>query len=200
MITKPICSALLILLVSGCAGTESGFAHVDDGEVTVRLYDEAKGSVEDVSGIVAFKTGRNFAADTYYAYAGIQDDWDVGDEVSSGTAEYDVNYAYFVIDDIALVDGFAAGNGVEERGTLTLIADFDDGVLTGRNSDLSVHGDIAGDDLSGSVLATYSDPDVSGSIAGTLDGYIGSLGVIGAFHGHDDNTVMSGGFVDECEC
>lgn len=183
--------------IAGCANTESGFATVTGSEINIALFDEANGNVSNDSGLVAFVTGTSFYGDTYKALSGIRSDYDVGTDVGTGEAVYVADYAYYVIDDIQLRDGYAQGTGVEERGQITITADFDDRTISGTDSALVVGGNIYGGLIEGVVTAIYSDPEVSGQINGDLQGYIGDEGIIAAFHGNDPDTVMAGGLVSD---
>ena len=195
---RVICLATLGMALAGCDYTSSGFGTVTGNQVNASLFGESNGSLSGDEGVVAFVTGQDPFTGQARALAGIRSDWTVGAPVNSGSVDYTVDYRYFVVDRIRDCGGFLCGTGVEEDGTLGLTADFDAMTVSGSNSELSVSAAIQGTAMDGTVVATYSDPGVSGQLGGYMEGYIGDDGAIGAFHGNDDNTIMSGGFLGPC--
>ena len=197
----------LLLALSACGGgsdsngrsenrTGSGFAGVSGGTIDRTLSNRRDGSVSIASvGTAVYAVGVDQDDAQIEALAGISGTPNVGAEVRVGRASYDAQYEYFVADNVSRSDTFINGDVVQERGNITLNADFGAGTLTGSTSELTVDGTIDGTELDGSVTADYSGAAASGTIDGDLGGDIGSTGVIGIFAGDDSNTALSGGFV-----
>lgn len=206
MTNKIIAGLLGIAVLAGCdngladSKTRSGFAWVPGTTVDASLGKELNGSVSRTSvGTVAYVSGLDNKRGQAVALAGIAPGANVGSAVTSGSATYSTTYGYTVIDNVYRTDptfskdGEIGGSQREETGLVTLTADFDKGTLTGSTSGIDVNGTISGSDVGGSVTTT-SGP--SRTVQGaSLDGNIGSTGVIGAFHGSDGNTTVAGGLV-----
>ncbi|MCV6594780.1 MAG: hypothetical protein OIF48_17655 [Silicimonas sp.] len=144
---------------------------------------------------VAFAVGEHATTGDYVAASGIEL-LNVGTPLTSGAATYAADFG------IALLEGVdgSSPQAIQGSGTIGLSADFDAGTLTGTyigpDSNLSVNGTLSGGTIDGSVDYAYEDSLANPqTITGTLDGSIGFNGVVGAFHGHDADTVMAGGFV-----
>ena len=191
-----------VTLLSACSGgstsyISTGFASLSGTSIPVSLRNEVNGGVTSTSvGRAAYVAGTNDSG--MVAQAGFRTT-SVGTAVTSGTATYVTTYDYIVADDLEVNDSLLTGVYGYETGTVSLAADFDAGTLTGSTSQISVDGDISGTDLSGSVTTTYDffavGDNYSGSVTTSLDGEIGSTGVIGAFHGSDGNTAVAGALV-----
>lgn len=200
--------AALTFALSGCAvwltpdNAGSGFIGVSENQIKRDLLGETNRTISDPSvGLVAYMTGYDsypgfLGPDrTYYAFSGIAPGYDTGVVVTGGTATYDAQYGYLVIDDI--YDGWfgISGTRYSGYGSINLTADFDAGTLSGAASGLTVDGAISGSKLSGTVAILFDTGTTPESIKGVMTGYIGDTGTIGAFHANDDDTAAAGGFV-----
>ncbi|WP_299025642.1 hypothetical protein [uncultured Sulfitobacter sp.] len=217
---KSIKSALVVpaslamaLALSACGSnlnladniTASGTATVSSGAIDTSLDNVSNGSVTSSEvGLVAYATGTNPRRGQIVALAGIEDGAAVGEPVTGGTVTYDTRYNYQVAAEVErsslFINGLRGSRASEGRATLT--ADFDNGTLTGNTSDLDVDGQINGQAVTGTATVDYSlrrtvfgNNTVSGTVQTSLDGQIGSEGVIATFHGRDSTTTVAGGLV-----
>lgn len=213
----PICLAVVlssVTLMSACGAggrsssiTASGVESVSDGRVNVSLEKESNLSVSNARvGLVAFATGINDRKGQVVAVAGIADNPEVGSPVTEGRVTYNTRYNYIVLDNTNRTDNFINADQGTRRfnGRTTLTADYSAGTLTGSSSDLRVNGQISGQEVSGTARVDYNvrggflgTKTLSGRMNTTLDGRIGSTGVIATFHGTDSNTAVAGGLVGE---
>ncbi len=198
------CAAGLALGVGAVATyeddeTDSRFIQVTGNEINVAINNEINGTVESADvGLVAYASGIDYGRNVAVAYSGMRDGADVGAPVTSGTATYDATYGYTGVDNVddEVYVGLTGTQFEASARGITLDADFDAGTLTGTTADLDVDGAISGSTLSGAVHVDYAlTGGSSGRLSTTLDGRIGETGVIGAFHGHDEDTAIAGGFV-----
>ena len=200
--TKSACVLGVCAILSACGTsseftTDSDFASLNGGVIAANLDFEQNGSVSNPAvGLVAFASGSQGEGNVV-ALAGIRPGATVGTAVTSGRFTYNTRYGYSVGDDIK-VDGDTIVGG---RSTgvspdlLVLTANFDAGRVRGSNAEIDVDARVNGTNLDGDVTVDLTVRGGTGSIDAVLDGSIGSTGVIGAFHGHDDNTVIAGGLV-----
>lgn len=202
--------ASIMALLSACGGggsslsSSSTFASntgtVSGGQVNVNLSSELNDSVSDADvGLVAFVTGTNTTRGTANAVSGIQSGANVGSAVGGGTVTYNARYKYGVVDDVNRTSTFITGDRAHSsESSIALSADFGAGTLTGNTADLAVNGTISGQTLGGTVDVSHSIiGNAPGTVTADLQGQIGSTGVIGAFAGKDNDTVVAGGFVGE---
>lgn len=202
MSIKLAATILAASVLSGCitgipySAATSGTASVTGGVVDADLSQEENGRVSVVGvGVIAYVTGVDTERGKMVASSGISGSPTVGAARTSGSATYTTTYAYGVIDNISRTNTRISGTRGSESGVMTLTADFDANTVNGSNDDLTVNGGISGTTLTGAVTADYSFAGAFGSVSGVLNGQIGETGIIGTFHGHDDNTVMAGGLV-----
>lgn len=205
-ITRGVALVTGCALVSACGGssgglftpdtTESGQRVVSGGQVNVSLRDETNGSVEVPSvGLIAYVTGLSSDRTIVTSYAGIQSGATVGPAETSGTGSYTARYAYTGTHKTFPSSTINSVFGSGER-IVTLNADFDNNTLRGTTPDIDVNGRIAGTSLRGNVVVDYNAGlGVSGRVNTTLNGQIGSTGVIGVFTGDTDTNTIAGGFV-----
>lgn len=175
--------------------------------VPVRLENEVNSSVSNRGiGTVAYVTGFNPDERRVEGYAGVAPGFRVG-TAPRGTANFSARYQYLVYTNIQDTGTAITGIRGGEVGTIRLRADFDNGSVSGSTGDLTVDARIVGGAgtasggraMTGRITATYAGrtptTSVSGSVEGEITGHIGSRGVIGAFRGQDDDTVIAGGLV-----
>ena len=186
--------AMAAMLLSACGSdiTHSGFRSVDeaseDGVVNVSLLNRVDGNIFDANyGGVAYVIGVDL--EQYEAWAGVMPNSTVGAEMDNGSATYTGQYSLAKVSGVDLVNDTPTGNAGADFGNITLTADFDRQTIIGSDGDLEIDGRIDGTALSGDV--EYE------GIDGELQGVIGADAAIGAFHGHDSDTVYAGGFVAE---
>lgn len=171
----------------------SGFA--SNSAVAAGLQSAQSGSVSaGTVGVVAYGSGTNTTTGQAIARSAIVGRPNVGTARTSGTARYNTNYEYDIIGSVTRSPTRINGIRATHTGSMTLNADFDRGTLTGSGTRLSVNGTISGANVGGTVSADPFDPRIS-TTTGTLQGQIGSTGVIGAFHGTGGNTTLAGGLV-----
>ncbi len=189
---------------SGLAGTttRADLVSVTGTQANIVLNSEQNNNIQDARvGLVAYATGTDVVAGQVVAAAGIRAGADVGTVRTSGTASYNTVYAYDVVDNVTRTATTIGGTRYTQPAqTMTLNADFGARTLTGTSPDLSVSGTITGNAVSGTATVDYAfNPIIgtpaAGRVTTTLNGNVGSTGVIGAFQGADSNTVVAGGLV-----
>ncbi|WP_373634860.1 hypothetical protein [Yoonia sp. SS1-5] len=123
------------------------------------------------------------------AAAGILPTTTVLAQPDSGSISYDANFIVRALVGIGETDGQVHAFSVGQNGQIELTADFGANTLTGSADQFSVDGvlDENGTGMSGTVRWTDQ--------TGALIGQVGSDEVIGAFQGHSDTTVFTGGFI-----
>ena len=192
--------------------TASGFGNVVNGEVVASLSDELNNSITTTAGTFAYVSGLNTNNGTAVARSGISS-VSVG-TVPEGAIPLDGTftgvYAFTLIGNVSRTSEEISGLAAESGGIVNLTADFTNGTLTGAgastaggvSSEIIVDGVIGGRnsqgtfDLSGTVDVEYSDvlePILPGSVTATLDGFAGTTGVIGVFHGNNSIATLAGG-------
>ncbi len=196
----------LVALLSACGGgsnapTLSGFANVTGGTVDVELNQTIRRTTQDAAvGLTAYAVG--ITDDQIAGFSGIQGGANVGAVQTTGTATYDSRFGVAVVDNVNRSETFISGTpAVANERPITLTADFDAGTLTGTGvatglATLDVNATIDGQTLGGSATVTHTVQALpAGVVNAAVQGQIGTTGVIGAFNGSDDNTVVAGGFV-----
>jgi hypothetical protein len=207
----PVLSMLSVLTALGACSTSSGVASsataartasVDNGVVQLSLEDEVNGNVSDASvGLVAFVAGIDDDRGQMVAAAGIEGTPTVGAEVQSGTVRYDTKYNYAAVRDVSRSSTFISGTTITliNDGSTTLVANFDEGSLVDTGGNLSVDGQINGQNVSGTAQVSYQAGLTVFSPRQTIDtdlnGRIGADGVIATFKGTDATTTIAGGLV-----
>lgn len=171
------------------------------------------GSVTAVGGLVEYALGVDTARQQVVGLASIRES-SVGAPVTGGTARYTTNYTYAAIDNVGTEnitvpplitnsDGALVRTGSTEIGlvllsgpfqTVDLEADFDAGTVRGSNSEIAVNGTVSGAALGGQVTVV---PRGGSAVDADLAGDIGANGLVGAFAGHDADTVVVGGLVGQ---
>jgi len=202
MSLKPVTLALSTALLAACSSSNdlvSGGGRIDrglnpsaslitlnvDGSLPDQDFSEngTKGDfslISDVNGRItgfAYQYGRKAGTDEFIGVAGIAPLSNPGPLPNAATATYTGDYALTYVDRDE-VD--------TRRGTITLDADFSDGVLEGTAGGLNIDGSITGQIIGGS--ATYRGIDAD------LTGLIGSQRAVGAFAGDSNNALLVGGF------
>ena len=127
----------------------------------------------------------------FIGQAGLIPGSDVLPAPATGSASYTGRWELAKVTSIFIEGGNINGFSSTDSGTITLLADFDDGSISGASGGLSIDGNVSGGQLSGDV--TYNGTE------GDLTGIIGSDQAIGAFHGNDGNQIFAGGFVTEAD-
>ena len=205
--------AVCALAVSACGGgsggsslaastARSGLASVSGSTVNATLSSEQNRNVQDARvGLVAYVTGTDPVAGQVVGLAGVRSGATVGTVRTTGTASYNTQYAYDVVENVTRTSTTIGGTRyTQPTQTMTLNADFGARTLTGTSSDVTVNGTISGSAVAGTATVDYNfnpliGAPASGRVVTTLNGNIGSTGIIGAFHGSDSNTVVAGGLV-----
>ncbi len=120
---------------------------------------------------------------------------------SATTATMRGQFEVAVVDAILMGGTTITGQNSIDSGSITLVADFQNGTLTGSGNGvdggfqniflnenlLTIDGTFSGTTLTGT--ATYN------GVSGPLRGLVGVDEAIGAFHGNDDGQVHAGGFI-----
>jgi hypothetical protein len=90
---------------------------------------------------------------------------------------------------VAIINNADQRVGIKEKytGTISLTANLNSGAFTGTDRDLTIAGNLTGNDLGGT--ATFRD------ITGPLKGLVGGDVALGIFHASTDNVVFAGGFL-----
>lgn len=128
----------------------------------------------------------------FAGYAGLLDSTSVAASPGSGSATFDARYRLLEVSDINVSSTFVTGSTDAVSGDITLRADFDAGSLRGDSSDglLRVRGTLSDRNSVGGAV-TFRGVD------GDLRGMVSDREVVGAFHGHDDETIFAGGFTGD---
>ncbi|WP_130407275.1 hypothetical protein [Thalassococcus sp. S3] len=127
----------------------------------------------------SYQTGRIAGTTRYLGVAGIAPDTQVGPAPTAATATYTGDYQ------LSHVTAALADN---QKGRITLNADFNAGTLTGQSGGLDVAGTINGSSVGGT--ASY------GGVTGNMQGLIGRDRTVTAFAGHSQNNgVLVGGII-----
>lgn len=129
----------------------------------------------------AYQIGPVEGANEFLGVAGIAPDTQVGGAPTTATATYNGDY------NLAYADRTRFERSVS--GTIALDADFNSGTLTGQSGGLTVEGTITGQNIGGS--ASYR------GVNADLTGQVGASRAVGAFAGHNDDAVLTGGFIAE---
>jgi|GEM_PF-4101336 len=223
-------------------GTEDDDTGAEQASVVASSFELASNNIISAAGPsttyrVELPNGQYGTA--YYAlYENVEDELEAssafalannGDDLQTapdaGHVTYDVDYEMIYATGIAPTENMPnateAGYGEIVEGTLSLVADFDNNLVTGSDMQVSatngaeqgiaISGVIGAQgetsqldiirDLGGSVTATLIEPGAGTSVNvitvdGLLDGTIGGLGVVGAFHGNNgSDATFAGGFV-----
>lgn len=200
-----VASTLGVICLAGCSGGSPNTPVVSDvrelsgADVNVSLDNERRGSVSDPSvGTAAYVLGFNPAGTQLQGYVGVSPHARVGLPLVTGAiATYNAAFEVAVVRDIRQDGAQVRGNLIDADGTIQLTANLRTGRLTGAVPGImSVDGAISGNDLDGSVLITYPAGELSdGELNTDLEGFVGGNGVVGAFHGTDENTLGVGVFV-----
>lgn len=191
-LNKSVVAMLLVMSLGACEiepdYVNSGFATPNSsGGFSEGLSNPRSGTDSDASGNgYAYQVGFD-GGDGFRAVAGVLPGTTVGGAVTSGTVTYTGDYELVRVTGINVSGGLISGTPSFDSGTISLEADFGSGTLTGGDGSLTVDGTINGRDLGGSVA--YN------GLGGRLDGEIGSARAVGVFHGNNDSTVYSGGFL-----
>jgi hypothetical protein len=192
------------IALAGCSATSSGSSGGRGGGIDPDLTTDSRiiflnenGSLPDVGidpknsrsltrkddGGFAYQIGRVVGEKKFLGVAGIAPNTRVGDAPTIATASYDADY------DLAYADRTRIENPVS--GKITLNADFNNGTLKGQSGGLAVDGTITGQNIGGT--ASYRGVDAK------LTGRIGEERAVGAFAGHNDDAVVTGGFIGKRE-
>jgi len=174
--------------VAGIIETDSGQIDVDtDGVISTTQTILLSGSDVTTGNGYAYVIGYEPDTQLVEARAGIATTTDLGMQPTSGAAVMTGTYEVGQVDALDLDDdNVPMGTSTTESGTITLTADFFNETLTGSSGNLTVAGEMSDGALTG--IVTYQGLD------GTLVGEIGETDAVGAFYGHDANTVFAGGF------
>lgn len=192
MLRTALLLPLLAFPLSGCllvdVNTRSGFYTGGTVSSTVTTTDtiQESGDIYDapIGGIEYFSTLGNGRAE---AYSAILAGSDTGTTPTSGQAVYLADYEVAVISNLRYYETELRGVSSLDDGKISIVADFDQGTVTGSDGALVVDGAITGRAFEGGVVYAGHDGD--------LEGLVGDQGVIGAFHGNNGKIVFAGGFV-----
>lgn len=187
-------------VVLGPTPTSSGLVAAGD---TTRMDLDFKsyGEVTGAAGAVSYATGFDPFTGSGIA-VGVSAIEDVrvgatGVDQATFNGEYQFSYIDTVVVDAAGYSGYQG----DFQGGVTLFVNFNTGefegggIDAGSTSAILVDGTVSGQSLSGTVDVAYSDGSFSNSMTTTLSGVAGADGTVGAFHGNNADTVISGGFV-----
>ena len=181
-------------LVSGCMSTYTGSGFKEPGGnfsgayIPIPLQDQYSGTLHRVAvGGIAFTSGVDEDIGAV-AYSGIMPGSDAGLPLS-GDMTYTADWGLTRLGAVSKTGNTIYGVQEADGGSIVLSADISSGKVTGRDGPFVVDGRFAGNDLTGKV--SYQGDD------GTLQGLVGRDGIVGAFHGHDDDSTYAGGFVGE---
>ena len=187
-------------LVIGPTATSSGLVAAGD-TVRMDLNFKSYGEVSDTAGAVSFATGFDPFSTTGSAIAASAiEEVRVG-AVGSGNGTFTGDYQFSYIDSIVVTSTDISGFQGQEQGTVTLSVDFATGDIFGsggnsaNTSAIFVDGNVSGQSISGSVDVNYADGSFVNRVTTSLGGVVGADGVVGAFYGNTEDTVVSGGFV-----
>jgi hypothetical protein len=134
----------------------------------------------------AYEFGSN-GTDGFRATAGIISGTDFGQAPTSGTVTYSGAYRLIEAYNITETSTTFSATSLQRGGGILVDADFTNGTLTGASGDLSIEGQITGNELSGTV--TFD------GIEGPLRGGIDEDQTVGAFHGNEGDRLFAGGFI-----
>ncbi len=160
----------------------------------VSLSNVRRGSVSSPQvGLVAYVAGLDRDTAQVVTAVARSSNPNVGAVQTGGFAVYDAEYGLAIGKDAERDLPEFGGSLVATTtpGDITLVADFNNGNLTGSDGFLTVDGSISGANLGGNVRI----PSEFASVDIPLEGRIGSTGVIGTFHTSQGTGTVAGGFV-----
>ena len=202
MMNRYFVLAAAMLPLSACsslfAENSNSFFATPDAAGNLNELDNVSYSSNNVSPLTgngyAYQVGGN-DGDGLRGYAGIINGTGVTAPPTSGTASMSGSYALAGIANIyEYGSGYnqttVAGTPFTDGGSITLTADYGAGTLTGSagfSYPITVNGTISGTTLRGTV--TYD------GVTGPLEGLVGAIEAVGAFHGNSDTQLHAGGFI-----
>ncbi|MFQ1700506.1 hypothetical protein ACJ5NV_07910 [Loktanella agnita] len=109
----------------------------------------------------------------------------------SGTVSYNANYRIMEVQNVGSNPVFAGNNDLNSAGQITMTANFADQAMTGTSDLLTIDATLNAETFEGTVTWRGVDGDITGLASDSF--------MIGAFHGHDNNAVFTGGISGDAD-